>query len=46
MDTDYIKIADFNPDEYYRYNKDWMEEYYPENFERMQNGEYLLAPPQ
>ncbi len=46
METDFIKIADFDPDEYYRYNKDWMQEYYPDNYERMQNGEYLLAPPQ
>lgn len=46
METDIIKIADFDPDEYYRYPKDMMQEYYPDNFERMQNGEYLLAPPQ
>ena len=46
LETDFIKIAEFDPNEYYRYNPDWMKEYYPENYERMQNGEYLLAPPQ
>ena len=46
LETDFIKISEFDPNEYYRYNPDWMKEYYPENYERMQNGEYLLAPPQ
>lgn len=46
METDIIKISEFNPDEYYRYPADMMHEYYPEDYERMQNGEYPLAPPQ
>lgn len=46
METDFIKIAEFNPDEYYRYPADMMHEYYPDEYEKMQNGEYLLAPPQ
>jgi hypothetical protein len=46
MENDIIKIASFNPDEYYRYPVDMMQEYYPQDYERMQRGEYLLAPPQ
>ena len=46
MDNDIIKIAEFDPNEYYRYPADMMQEYYPSDYERMQNGEYLLAPPQ
>lgn len=46
METDFIKIAEFDPDEYYRYPADMMHEYYPQDYEKMQNGEYLLAPPQ
>lgn len=46
LETDNIKIAEFNPDEYYRYRDDMLEEYYPDNYERMMNGEYLLAQPQ
>jgi lysophospholipase L1-like esterase len=46
LETDFINIADFDPDEYYRYDKDMLKEYYPDNYEKMQKGEYLLAPPQ
>ena len=46
LETDFIYIAEFNPDEYYRYRDDMLLEYYPEYYERMMNGEYLLAQPQ
>ena len=46
MENDFIKIAEFDPNEYYRYPDDMMQEYYPQDYERMKNGEYLLAPPQ
>ena len=46
MENDIVKIAEFDPNEYYRYPDDLMQEYYPQDYERMQNGEYLLAPPQ
>lgn len=46
LETDKITISEFNPNEYYRYRDDMLEAYYPENYQRMMNGEYLLAPPQ
>ncbi len=46
LETDKIVISEFNPNDYYRYRDDMLEAYYPENYKRMMNGEYLLAPPQ
>ena len=44
-DTDYIKISEFNPDEYYKYRDDMLKEYYPNYYEKLINGEYKLAKP-
>jgi len=44
-DTDYIKISEFNPDEYYKYRDDMLKEYYPDYYEKLINGEYKLAKP-
>ncbi len=45
LETDNIKIDEFNPNENYRYRDDMLKEYYPEAYEKMMKGEYLLAPP-
>ncbi|MBQ9590291.1 MAG: SGNH/GDSL hydrolase family protein [Butyrivibrio sp.] len=46
LETDIIQIENFNPDEYYRYRDDMLQYYYPEYYEKLMNGEYLLAQPQ
>lgn len=45
LECDNIEIANFDPDEYFRFRHDLMQQYYPEAWAKMQNGEYLLAPP-
>lgn len=44
-DTDYIKIAEFDPDETYRADETVMEVQYPESWERYIHGEFPLAQP-
>ncbi len=46
LENDYINIANFNPDETYRYSDDLLKEYYPESYEKMMNGEYRMVQPQ
>ncbi|WP_026523048.1 SGNH/GDSL hydrolase family protein [Butyrivibrio sp. VCB2001] len=45
LDTDFIKIAEYDTEEYYRYNEDWMKAYYPESWEKYIRGEFPLAQP-
>lgn len=45
MATDFIKIAEFNPEEYYRYDEGQMKEYFPESWEKYIKGEFPLAQP-
>ena len=45
METDFIKIAEFNPDEYYRYDEVQMRLYFPESWEKYIRGEFKLAQP-
>lgn len=45
LDTDFIKIAEFNPEEDYRYDELQMKEYYPESWEKYIKGKYPLAQP-
>ncbi len=45
LDTDYIKIAEFDPNETYRYDEGLMKEYYPESWSSYIKGEYPLAQP-
>ena len=45
METDVIKIAEFDPDEYYRYDEGQMREYFPESWEKYIRGEFPLAQP-
>jgi hypothetical protein len=44
-DTDYIKIAEFNPEETFRADEDVMEHQYPESWDRYIHGEFPLAQP-
>ncbi|WP_022766571.1 SGNH/GDSL hydrolase family protein [Butyrivibrio sp. XPD2006] len=45
LDTDKIKIAEFDPNEYYRYDEGQMKEYYPESWEKYIKGVFPLAQP-
>ncbi len=45
LEQDYIKIAEFDPDEVYRYDEHLMKQYYPDSWEGYIKGEYLLAQP-
>lgn len=45
LDTDFIKIKDFDPDEYYMYDEGEMKKYYPESYEKYIKGEFPLAQP-
>ena len=45
LDTDYIKIADFDPDENYRYDESQMKANYPDIWENYTAGKYPLAQP-
>ena len=44
--TEYIEIAKFNPEEYYKYPDEYFASDYPEEYEKYLNGEYLLAKPE
>ncbi|SFC77448.1 SGNH/GDSL hydrolase family protein [Butyrivibrio sp. YAB3001] len=43
--TENIRIADFNPDEYYKISDESLQELFPEEYEKYINGEYLLVKP-
>ena len=45
LETDFINIADFDPDEYYRYDEGQMKMYFPESWEKYIKGEFPLAQP-
>lgn len=45
LETDYIKIAEFDPYEYYRYDEGEMKNYFPESWEKYIAGQYKLAKP-
>ncbi|WP_026652347.1 SGNH/GDSL hydrolase family protein [Butyrivibrio proteoclasticus] len=45
LEQDYIYIDQFDPNEDYRVPAHIMKEYYPEAYEKVQNGEYLAVPP-
>ncbi len=45
LETDFIKIAEFDPEEYYRYDEGQMKEYFPESWEKYIKGEFPLAQP-
>ncbi len=45
LETDFIKISEFDPDEYYRYDEGQMKEYFPESWEKYIRGEFPLAQP-
>ena len=44
--TEDIKIAEFDPNEYYKYPDDYFQRDFPEEYEKYMNGEYLLAKPE
>lgn len=45
LENDIIHIETFDPNEDYRYRDDMLKEFYPEYYEKMMNGEYLLVQP-
>lgn len=45
LDTDKIKIAEYDTEETYRYDEGLMKEYYPESWEKYIKGEFPLAQP-
>ena len=45
LETDYVKISEFEPEEYYRYDEGQMKKYYPESWEKYIRGEFPLAQP-
>ena len=45
LDADKIKIAEFDPNEDFRYDEGWMKEYYPESWEKYIQGVFPLAQP-
>ena len=45
LETDFIKIAEFDPDEYYRCDEHLMRTNYPESWEKYIKGEFPLAQP-
>ena len=44
--TEFVKIAEFNPDEYYKYPDEYFSRDFPEEYQKYLNGEYLLAKPE
>ena len=44
--TEDIKIAEFDPNEYYKYPDEYFERDFPEEYQKYMNGEYLLAKPE
>lgn len=45
LETDFIKIAEFDPEEDYRYDELQMKEYFPESWEKYIKGKFPLAQP-
>ncbi|MBE5825011.1 MAG: SGNH/GDSL hydrolase family protein [Butyrivibrio sp.] len=45
LETDFIKIAEYDTEEYYRYDEGMMKEYYPESWAKYIKGEFPLAQP-
>lgn len=45
LDTDYIKISEFDPYEDYRYAENMMKKYYTESWDKYIKGEFPLAQP-
>ncbi len=45
METDFIKISEFDPYEYYRYDEGEMKKYFPESWEKYIAGKFKLAKP-
>lgn len=45
LETDFVKISEFEPEEYYRYDEGQMKKYYPESWEKYIRGEFPLAQP-
>ncbi|MCR5671144.1 MAG: SGNH/GDSL hydrolase family protein [Butyrivibrio sp.] len=45
LDSDFIKISEFDPDEYYKLDEDIMKHTYPESYEKYMNGVFRLAKP-
>ncbi len=45
LDSDFIKIAEFDPDEDYRMDENLMKNNYPESWEKYIKGEFPLAQP-
>ena len=45
LETDFIKIAEYDTEEYYRYDEGQMKEYFPESWEKYIRGEFPLAQP-
>ncbi|WP_026488718.1 SGNH/GDSL hydrolase family protein [Butyrivibrio sp. XBB1001] len=45
-DGDFIKIAEFNPDETYRMDPATLKEHFSDQYDKYINGDYILAQPQ
>ncbi len=45
LEADFIKIAEFDPNEIFRYDEGQMREYFPESWSKYINGKYPLAKP-
>ena len=45
LETDFIKIDEYDTEEYYRYDEGLMKAYYPESWEKYIKGEFPLAQP-
>ena len=45
LETDFVKISEFDPDEYYRLDEHVMKNNYPESWKKYINGEFPLAQP-
>ena len=45
LETDFVKISEFEPEEYYRFDEGQMKKYYPESWEKYIRGEFPLAQP-
>lgn len=45
LETDYIKIAEYDTELYYRYDEALMKQYYPESWAKYIKGEFPLAQP-
>nr|WP_297706554.1 SGNH/GDSL hydrolase family protein [uncultured Butyrivibrio sp.] len=43
---EFVRIAQFNPDEYFKLDEETFSTAYPEEYQKYLNGEYLLAKPE